>query len=74
MEPLTITMILSVMSTQYCKARENHLDHVKATLSAFSYVTDKYDSSEVRDVIINTPGLTPLALASVTIKCPQHLN
>ena len=74
MEALTISMILSVMSTNYCQARETGLDHVKSTLSAFTYVTAKYDDNEVRRVIIDTPGLTPLALAHVATKCPQHLN
>ena len=73
MEPLTITMILSVMTSHYCKARETGLDHVKSTLSAFTYVTDKYDPKEVREVLVSTPGLTPLAIATVTVSCPQHL-
>lgn len=74
METLTISMILSVMTSHYCQAREIGLDHVKSTLSAFTYVTERYDTNDTRRVIINTPGLTPLALAHVATTCPQHLN
>ena len=73
MEAVTITMILSVMSSHYCQARGTGLDHVKSAFSALTYVTEKYDPKDVREVIVKTPGLTPLALATVTVSCPQHL-
>lgn len=70
---LTLTIMLGLMSENFCKLRAEGVDAVKSTVISLSYVQDKYGGEQVRRIVRETPGLSVLALGAAATKCPQFL-
>jgi len=46
---------------------------LKSVLVAYSKANDKFGGSNVRRVVLNSPGLEAAAIAIVVSKCPGQL-
>ena len=70
---LTLIVFLNLMSDKFCELKSQDMDTVKAVAVSLSHVQDKYGGRATRCVIIDTPLIGSLAVASAATKCPQHL-
>jgi hypothetical protein len=70
---LTLSILLGLMSDNFCMLRAEGVDTVKSTVISLTYVQDQYGGEQVRRVVRETPGLSALALGVAATKCPQFL-
>lgn len=70
MAELTLLTLLNFVATDFCSSRLRGMDPLKSVLVAYSKANDKYGGSDVRRVVINSPGIEAAAIAIVVSKCP----
>lgn len=73
MAELTLLTLLNFVATDFCSSRLRGMDPLKSVLVAYSKANDKYGGSDVRRVVINSPGIEAAAIALVVSKCPGQL-
>ena len=73
MVELTLLTLLNFVATDFCSSRLRGMDPLKSVLVAYSKANDKYGGSDVRRVVINSPGIEAAAIAIVVSKCPGQL-
>ena len=70
---LTLTILLTSMSGDYCQLRSQGHNQVKSTLIAFHRAQQQHDPKEVEKILLETNGLGTMAVAVAATRCPQHL-
>ena len=70
---LTLTILLGLMSDNFCALKAKGVDTVQATVISLTYVQDRYGGDQVRRVIKQADSLAPLALGAAAAKCPSYL-
>ena len=73
MAELTLLTLLNFVATDFCLERTRGIDTLKSVLVAYSKANDKYGGSNVRRVVLNSPGIEAAAIAIVASKCPNQL-
>lgn len=73
MAELTLLTLLNFVATDFCSSRLRGMDPLKSVLVAYSKANDKYGGSDVRRIVINSPGIEAAAIAIVVSKCPGQL-
>ena len=73
MVELTLITLLNFVATDFCESRCKGMDTLKSVLIAYSKANDKFGSSEVQKVILNSPAIELTAIATVGTKCPNLL-
>lgn len=70
---LTLAILLTAMSGDYCELRSKGNNQVKSVLVAFHRAQQKHDPQEVEKILLQTDGLGTMAVAVAATRCPQHL-
>lgn len=73
MTELTLLTLLNFVAVDFCSSRLRGMDTIKSVLIAYSKANDKFGGSNVRRLIINSPGLEAAAIAIAVSKCPGQL-
>ena len=73
MAELTLLTLLNLVATDFCSSKTRGMDTLKSVLVAYSKANDKFGGSNVRRVVLNSPGLEAAAIAIVVSKCPGQL-
>ena len=67
---LTLITLLQTMAPRYCHYKKSGFDDTKSTLLAFSEMHDKYNTSDIRQVVRDAKGFEQIAVAIVATTCP----
>ena len=73
MAELTLITLLNFVGTNFCVERTRGIDTLKSVLVAYSKANDKFGGSNVRRVVLNSPGIEAAAIAIAVSKCPNQL-